>query len=215
MSGRSWRLIVLLPAFAGCDLPGKPRPESRPAPAESALDFATLYGRNCAGCHGAHGRLGPAPPLNDPLFLQIVPESELVRVIAEGRPGTPMPAFAQGQGGPLTEAQVRALAAGIKPQWSQPGKPKVPDAPSYATTAAAATRANQKPKPPAPVSNIWKDSTLEFSLSKVHNGHLGPIPVEPVLQVFERHTVEFSPCGIGANSNVRQKRCQQREVIKL
>ena len=28
-----------------------------------------------------------------------------------------MPAFASDNGGPLTDAQVKALAAGIKPQW--------------------------------------------------------------------------------------------------
>ena len=39
-------------------------------------------------------------------------------MIARRRPGTPMPAFRSGQGGPLTDAQVKALAAGIKPNGS-------------------------------------------------------------------------------------------------
>ncbi len=59
----------------GCDarLPGKPDPKDRPVPPEKTLAFAALYGRNCAGCHGANGTLGPAPPLNDPVFRSIVP----------------------------------------------------------------------------------------------------------------------------------------------
>src|SRR5262249_18724938 len=84
--------------------------------------FDTLYGVRCAGCHGADGKLGPAPPLNDPLFLAIVPDAELRHVIAEGQAvsaaqRSPMPAFARARGGPLTDAQVRVLADGIKKRW--------------------------------------------------------------------------------------------------
>jgi cytochrome c oxidase cbb3-type subunit III len=114
----TWRLLPLLAVLAaGCDLPGRPRPADRPVPADQVTDFESLYGRNCTGCHGADGRVGPAPPLNDPSFLAIVPDAELLHVIAEGRPGTPMPAFARDQGGPLTDEQVRVLAAGIKTRW--------------------------------------------------------------------------------------------------
>ena len=81
------------------------------------LDFATLYSRNCAGCHGADGQFGPAPPLDDPLFLAIVPDAVLSKIVAEGRAGTPMPAFSRARGGPLTDEQVRALAGGIKSRW--------------------------------------------------------------------------------------------------
>jgi mono/diheme cytochrome c family protein len=104
---------------AGCDWPGKPDPAGRPVPADKVLDFAALYGQNCSGCHGADGKLGPAPPLNDPLFLSIVPDAELLRVVREGRRGTQMPGFAKGQGGTLTDAQVKALAEGIKPRWGK------------------------------------------------------------------------------------------------
>jgi cytochrome c oxidase cbb3-type subunit 3 len=91
-------------------------------PADQVMDFGALYATNCAGCHGADGKLGPAPPLNDPIFLAIVPDSELLRVITEGRAvtpaqKTPMPAFVRDRGGPLTAAQVKALAEGIKPRW--------------------------------------------------------------------------------------------------
>jgi len=108
-------LVIL----AGCnrDLPGKPNLADRPVPADQITDFAVLYGTYCAGCHGADGRLGPAPPLNDAIFLTIVPDEELLKNINEGRPGTPMPAFSRQRGGPLTDKQVRAVAEGIKPKW--------------------------------------------------------------------------------------------------
>jgi mono/diheme cytochrome c family protein len=86
------------------------------------MDFGLLYATRCAGCHGVNGTFGPAPPLNDPIFLAIVPDGELLRVITEGRgvtPGqkSPMPPFAQDRGGPLTGAQVKVLADGIKKRW--------------------------------------------------------------------------------------------------
>jgi mono/diheme cytochrome c family protein len=80
-------------------------------------EFGVLFQRNCAGCHGTDGKLGPAPPLNDKLFLSLVPDAELVRVVASGRPGTLMPAFAQAAGGSLTVEQVAVLAHGIKTNW--------------------------------------------------------------------------------------------------
>jgi mono/diheme cytochrome c family protein len=97
-------------------------------------DFGTLYRTHCAGCHGADGKLGPAPPLNDSLFLAIVPDDELLRVIREGRavgPGqkSPMPAFARDRGGPLTDKQVEALAKGIKARWG--GAPPKEASPPY------------------------------------------------------------------------------------
>jgi cytochrome c oxidase cbb3-type subunit 3 len=130
MSARRLTLLGPLVVFlASCDPPGKPNPAQRPVPPDQVRDFATLYGRNCAGCHGAEGKLGPAPPLNDPLFLQIVSDEELRTVISEGRvsplpgqgdaPSRIMPAFARDRGGPLLPAQVQALVEGIKERWKQ------------------------------------------------------------------------------------------------
>ena len=111
------RLAALLCILSGCDFSGRPNAADRPARADQVVDFDRLFQQNCAGCHGADGTMGPAPPLNDAIFLAIVPDDELLRVIREGRPGTPMAAFTREHGGPLTEAQVKALADGLKPRW--------------------------------------------------------------------------------------------------
>jgi mono/diheme cytochrome c family protein len=104
----------------GCNWPGKPTPEDKPVPEDQVTNFGKLFARNCAGCHGDEGKFGPAPPLNDKLFLAIVPDDELLRVVREGRSGTPMPAFAREKGGPLTAKQVEVLAQGLKPRWGGP-----------------------------------------------------------------------------------------------
>jgi mono/diheme cytochrome c family protein len=107
-------LILSLCWLIGCDFPGRPDPADRPAPPEQSLEFAVLYGQNCAGCHGRDGKLGPAPPLNDALFRSIVPDVELQTVLTKGRKKSLMPAFAKENGGTLTEAQIRVLVMQIK-----------------------------------------------------------------------------------------------------
>jgi mono/diheme cytochrome c family protein len=133
---RGWPLLLLLAALAaGCDLPGRPTPADRPVSGDRVMDFSVLYAERCAGCHGVDGKLGPAPPLNDPMFLAIVPDAEVLRVTNEGRsvsPGqkSPMPAFARAKGGPLTSAQVKVLAVGIKKHWA-PAAPPSSSLPAY------------------------------------------------------------------------------------
>src|SRR5207302_375269 len=84
----------------------------RPVPADEVLEFGVLYRQNCAGCHGADGKLGPAPPLNDALFRAIVPQEELVSIVSKGRSKTLMPAFGNENGGTLTAVQIQVLVAG-------------------------------------------------------------------------------------------------------
>ena len=136
-----WLFVLSILLIPGCELPGKPKLAAKPIAADKVVDFDVLYSQNCAGCHGADGQLGPAPPLNDAIFLAIVPDRVLGSVIAKGRPGTPMPAFAKDNGGPLTDAQINALATGIKPRWSAPEKSQEM-APLY-TAAATASVGNK------------------------------------------------------------------------
>jgi mono/diheme cytochrome c family protein len=107
-------LVTLSLLLAGCSWSGRPDPADRPVPDNKVVKFDALFGRHCAGCHGADGKVGPAPPLNDPLFRAGVSEEELERVIRSGRSGTPMPAFAADNGGPLTPAQIQVLLCEIR-----------------------------------------------------------------------------------------------------
>lgn len=116
--GRSAALTLTLATLlaSGCGKPAFqtardgvfPLVDRAPRP-EAVKDFSKLFATHCQGCHGADGKNGPAPPLNDPLFLAIVPEEELRRVITEGRKDTLMPAFARSRGGALTDEQVDIL----------------------------------------------------------------------------------------------------------
>jgi len=100
-------------ALSGCDFPGRPKEVGDEA-ASSQLSFASLFSRNCAGCHGKDGNLGPAPPLNDALYRAIVPREQVEQAVRKGRKGTPMPAFARRQGGPLSDDEIAVLVRGIK-----------------------------------------------------------------------------------------------------
>lgn len=121
--------IGLLLGAAGCEPPGKPKPI--PPGSRDITDFATLYGENCAGCHGENGRNGPGRVLNDPLYLAVIPRDELQNVIENGRPGTAMPPWAQSQGGPLVPKQIKALVDGIERSWAKPEKFQGASLPAY------------------------------------------------------------------------------------
>ncbi len=84
--------------------------------------------------------MGPAPPLDDKLFLALVPDDELKRVVSEGRTGTLMPGFAAQKGGQLTDEQVLVLAEGIKKRWGS-SEPAPAGTPPYRLEASAPDRA--------------------------------------------------------------------------
>jgi len=110
-----------------------PAPAARPS---EVLDFATLYSQNCAACHGAKGRNGPAIDLANAEYQALVDDATLRKWISGGMPGTEMPAFAQSAGGLLTDAQVDALIRGMRQQWAQPGTFAGSTPPPYAQARA-------------------------------------------------------------------------------
>jgi mono/diheme cytochrome c family protein len=122
---------------AGCELPGRPDPARRPETPRQIVAFDVLFRQNCSGCHGAAGNLGPAPPLNDPLFLAIASDDDLLRVMRAGRRGTPMPAFSRQSGGELTDRQLQALVEGMRAHWKS-APPASAGAPAYALNAPGA-----------------------------------------------------------------------------
>jgi mono/diheme cytochrome c family protein len=132
--------LIALGTVGGCDrLPGKPALAERWTPATEVTDFSRLYAQNCSGCHGADGRLGAARPLNDPLYLALVGEDALRGMIAQGVPGTSMPAFAQAAGGSLTDPQIDILVKEIKVRWARPEEFKDVMLPPYSVQEATAT----------------------------------------------------------------------------
>src|SRR5262245_375909 len=141
MRARRVLVLALLSALAagGCDrLPGKPRAADRELEPGQVMSFGALFAQNCAGCHGADGRLGAARPLNDALYLALVPRERLRAVIAAGVPGTAQPAFAQGAGGTLSDAQIDALVQGILTAWGRPVS--AGELPRYAAAPGDAAR---------------------------------------------------------------------------
>ncbi len=107
-------------ALAACSLSGKPAPGPEVPRPDSVLDPVVLYRENCAGCHGAEGKQGPAMALSDPVYLAIVDDDTLRSTISKGRRGTAMSAFAQKEGGMLTDEQINAIIRGIRERWSKP-----------------------------------------------------------------------------------------------
>jgi mono/diheme cytochrome c family protein len=106
----------------GCSgtLPGRPGPAPEVIPPDQVLTFSTLYNQNCSGCHGTDGKGGAAIALANPVYLAIADDETIRRVAVKGVNGTQMPAFAQSEGGALTDKQVDVLIRGIR-AWAQPG----------------------------------------------------------------------------------------------
>lgn len=103
--------------LAGCNLPGKPKQGPEVPRPEAVLSFDTLYGDNCAGCHGTNGHSGAATDLANPEYQALVDDASLREVIAKGEKGTLMPGFAVEAGGTLTDQQIDALVRGMRARW--------------------------------------------------------------------------------------------------
>ncbi len=56
--------------------------------------------------------------MNNPVYLAIIDDASMHRVIAGGVAGTAMPPFAQSAGGSLTDHQIDILIAGIRKSWA-------------------------------------------------------------------------------------------------
>jgi cytochrome c oxidase cbb3-type subunit 3 len=119
--------------FAGCASPhGQPRKSSEVLAPTEILEFSTLYAENCAGCHGAEGRGGAAIALANPVYLAIADDAVIRKVIANGVPGTAMPAFAQSSGGMLADKQIDVITSQMRSRWSGRGILDAANPPSYA-----------------------------------------------------------------------------------
>ncbi len=90
---------------------------------------ARLYAGNCAVCHGSNGegRVGATLSKDWP---SIRPELRVRSVIEEGVPGSPMLAWSQENGGPLTDEEIEALTFYIL-SWETGGLPDLSPTPTF------------------------------------------------------------------------------------
>src|ERR1700722_8471255 len=129
-------LIVPLGVCGCANAPGRPSPNEMPVVPNEISDFNTLYGQNCAGCHGTEGKGGAAIALANPVYLAIVNDAILRHATASGVPATSMPAFAQSAGGILTDKQVDVIVTGIRDHWSKPDVFLGADPPPYSSSVS-------------------------------------------------------------------------------
>jgi len=141
---------ALLLLATGCNqMPGTPKPGVEVPRPDSITNFATLYGQNCAACHGRDGQHGAALDLSNPIYQAWVDDAALRKVIAGGEPAaagdpaTQMPAFAQSAGGFLTDGQIDALVHGMRSAWQKPGALNGQAPPPYESSTAGDTSRGQ------------------------------------------------------------------------
>lgn len=82
-----------------------------------AIGGETLYERYCALCHGTHGdgyAADNATKLNGQGFLATATDQLIHTAIARGRWRTPMAAYSQQFGGPLTDEQIQMIVEHIR-----------------------------------------------------------------------------------------------------
>jgi cytochrome c oxidase cbb3-type subunit 3/ubiquinol-cytochrome c reductase cytochrome c subunit len=135
---------VLALCVTGCtDPPGEPKPWSETPRPDQVLDFATLYGQNCAACHGDQGTNGAAISLANPVYLAVAGVTNIQRVTAAGVSGTMMPGFAKSAGGMLTDQQIAALAQGMIAAWGKPAESSGQTLPAYANGSSGVAAEGQ------------------------------------------------------------------------
>jgi cytochrome c oxidase cbb3-type subunit III len=127
-------------AVTSCDAPGRQAAETTVIPPADISDFHVLYSQNCSGCHGANGQGALTVGIGRPVYLAIADDATIRKTIEEGKPGTPMQAFARKAGGMLTDAQIDILVHGIR-GWANPSAFANTKLPAYAASQAGeATR---------------------------------------------------------------------------
>jgi mono/diheme cytochrome c family protein len=124
-------IVVAGLVLSSCEGRGRRAAEVRAIRPGEVANFGELFSQNCSGCHGKDGQGALTVGIGRPVYLAIADDATIRRTIEEGRPGTPMPAFAQRAGGMLTEVQIEILVHGIR-NWA--GSFARESLPSYASS---------------------------------------------------------------------------------
>lgn len=118
-------IIAYIGTWGGVSVPVAPPPTPVPVTPQAvagvsgdATRGAKLFAENCAACHGAQaqGRIGARLQKDWP---GIRPDLAIRQTIADGVPGSVMPAWAQANGGPLSEQDINDITLfilSLKPQ---------------------------------------------------------------------------------------------------
>ena len=128
-------IAAVVAALSSWDPPGRRAAEARAIRPSDVANFDKLFSQNCSGCHGKDGQGALTVGIGRPAYLAIADDATIRGTIEQGRPGTPMPAFAQRAGGMLTETQIAILVHGIR-NWATPGAFDHDDPPPYAASHA-------------------------------------------------------------------------------
>lgn len=135
MKYRVLGLAALLGLTSCGGAPGRRVAETRVVRPSEVTDFHVLFAQNCSGCHGVNGQGSLTVGIGTPVYLAIADDAIIRHTIENGRPGTPMPAFAQNAGGLLTDAQIEILVRGIR-GWARTGAFENNKPPAFAASHA-------------------------------------------------------------------------------
>jgi cytochrome c oxidase cbb3-type subunit 3/ubiquinol-cytochrome c reductase cytochrome c subunit len=78
------------------------------------------------------------------VYQALVDDATLRHVIAQGRPNSMMPGFAKSAGGDLTDAQVEAIARGIRADWNGNNAMAADHLPPYADDGKGNAKAGEQ-----------------------------------------------------------------------
>lgn len=110
----AWETLEAQPALPeALFVPPTPDPEdfkmialpTAPVVSGNSENGAKLYQQHCAACHGLYGEGGIGPRLAK-VWPSVRPDLTVKSIIAQGVPGSPMPAWDEKLGGILTEEQI-------------------------------------------------------------------------------------------------------------
>jgi mono/diheme cytochrome c family protein/rhodanese-related sulfurtransferase len=124
-TSRSWRIGILycLTALATVTGPGCGDNGVRLSRKSRIHPGKILYQQHCSLCHGKAGEghaADHAPAIGSDHFLRLVDNAFIFESIAKGRPGTPMSAWSERYGGPLSDPMIREVVAYLRTRQQSP-----------------------------------------------------------------------------------------------
>lgn len=127
-------VMVLVFPFYRVFEPGTRKAERNAQLASLATSGESIWGFNCASCHGLRGDGAIGPALNSKQFLSSATDAQMELLVSVGVPGSQMSAFSQDHGGPLTSEQIKAVVTYVR-SW----EPTAPDRPDWRTSFIGGT----------------------------------------------------------------------------